>query len=286
MEAARVNAGRDVGYRDVKETGGEDLSICSQFVWHARDTSLLRPEPTRWTFSIQSTARVKIFRRRMNETGNVIPFWMQESRKLQVHVLRHERKRWNHDFFTEGASYGFPGPSGKIVFSANSVLADDLGLLHEGSICLPTLHDDSFLTLGEIQMSDPHAPRSGPLTSHNPIVKHVDHFTWTDASGEHMIEATVVAVKQGYVKLKKQDGSTVVMQITKLSKSDQDVLHRRDSPQTSKYWRKMETQSTFRTHQVPTRWGMTGRCPLAPSNHRRCFDPGLSVSQIHRKDDR
>ncbi|MGI9473426.1 MAG: trypsin-like peptidase domain-containing protein [Rubripirellula sp.] len=258
------------------------------------------------------------FELRMNETGNVITLWLNNSRKPQVHVIRQGRRQWTHDYFTEGAAYGFAGPTGKRIYSADSVLADDLGLLHEASLCIPTMHDDYFLSLAEIQMSDPNAPRTGPTTSLDPNVKHVDNFTWqlssvseakayrafrfmgdlneetlslgmeiderfvcvpqygvlaavlpeamrgsskrlslfslgnrlpgvsdpedsqaeqtdqpkpeqyriwTDATGKHTLEATAVAVKQGYVKFQKRDGSTVVMQITKLSKPDQEILN-------------------------------------------------------------
>lgn len=47
---------------------------------------------------------------------------------------------------------------------------------------------------------------------------------WTDSTGKYTLEASVVAVKRGYVKLEKRDGSTVVLPISKLSVADQEWL--------------------------------------------------------------
>ena len=48
--------------------------------------------------------------------------------------------------------------------------------------------------------------------------------TWTDSTGRHKIEAKLIAVKQGFVKLEKKDGSTIVLAINKLSQADQKLL--------------------------------------------------------------
>ncbi len=47
---------------------------------------------------------------------------------------------------------------------------------------------------------------------------------WTDITGQHTIEAEAVAVKQGWVQLKRADGKLVSVEITKLSKADQQHI--------------------------------------------------------------
>ncbi len=48
--------------------------------------------------------------------------------------------------------------------------------------------------------------------------------TFTDATGQHRIEAKVLAFKQGWVKLLKADGKEIALEITKLSSVDQDWI--------------------------------------------------------------
>ena len=51
-----------------------------------------------------------------------------------------------------------------------------------------------------------------------------DLRSWTDATGKHRIEAELVAVKQGWVRLKRASGELVSLPITRLSQSDQDYV--------------------------------------------------------------
>lgn len=267
------------------------------------------------------------FELRMNESGNVVTMWLNNTNKPQVHVMQRGRRQWSHNFFSEGAAYGYPSPTGKVTFSAEAVLARDLGKLHDVAIALPTLHDDYFLTLGQIVVADPPADRRtrrtrqgtfaerglsqveaftwhlasvsdadvhrswtfrGDLNEavllspryagiplderflcvplHNvlaavlpesprgasknlrlydlgerlpgaaapdlkqtaastqPAGDQISYREWTDASGRHTLEASVVAVKQGYVKLRKKDGSTVVLKVSQLSVPDRQWL--------------------------------------------------------------
>jgi hypothetical protein len=48
--------------------------------------------------------------------------------------------------------------------------------------------------------------------------------SWTDATGQHRIEAELVAVKQGWVRLKRASGEAVSLPIARLSKPDQDYV--------------------------------------------------------------
>jgi len=54
--------------------------------------------------------------------------------------------------------------------------------------------------------------------------------TWTDATGKYKIEAELVEVKGKDVVLKKSNGSTVTVPISKLSKADQEFLAKRSRP--------------------------------------------------------
>ncbi len=50
--------------------------------------------------------------------------------------------------------------------------------------------------------------------------------TWTDATGEHRIEAKLIATKQGWVQLETRAGKKISLPIKKLSQADQDLLAR------------------------------------------------------------
>ena len=71
-------------------------------------------------------------------------------------------------------------------------------------------------------VDEPSAEQDG--ASDAPPMDEPQSRKWTDSTGQHSLEASVVAVKQGYVKLAKKDGSTIVLQIQKLSTADQDYL--------------------------------------------------------------
>jgi WD40 repeat protein len=45
--------------------------------------------------------------------------------------------------------------------------------------------------------------------------------TWTDSSGKHKIKATLISLEDGTVTLEKADGSTIEIELAKLSKADQ-----------------------------------------------------------------
>ena len=47
---------------------------------------------------------------------------------------------------------------------------------------------------------------------------------WTNSTGKHTVEAELVEVNNGSVKLKKRDGKIITVQVTKLSKADRDYL--------------------------------------------------------------
>lgn len=47
---------------------------------------------------------------------------------------------------------------------------------------------------------------------------------WTDATGQHRIEAELVAVKEGWVRLKRASGESVSLPIARLSQLDQDYV--------------------------------------------------------------
>ncbi|MDZ7619272.1 MAG: SHD1 domain-containing protein [Patescibacteria group bacterium] len=48
--------------------------------------------------------------------------------------------------------------------------------------------------------------------------------SWTDATGKHRIEAELVAVKEGWVRLKRVSGESVSLPIARLSQPDQDYV--------------------------------------------------------------
>ena len=48
--------------------------------------------------------------------------------------------------------------------------------------------------------------------------------SWTDATGKHRIEAELIAVKEGWVRLKRASGESVSLPITRLSQPDQDYV--------------------------------------------------------------
>ncbi len=48
--------------------------------------------------------------------------------------------------------------------------------------------------------------------------------TWVDATGEFRVEAQMVAVKQGWVRLRKNDGSEISIPLAKLSRADQQYV--------------------------------------------------------------
>jgi len=53
---------------------------------------------------------------------------------------------------------------------------------------------------------------------------HAEMRTWTDASGQHKIEAELVGVQAGKVTLKRANGSTITLALNQLSKADQALL--------------------------------------------------------------
>ena len=68
-----------------------------------------------------------------------------------------------------------------------------------------------------------------------------DNFrTWRDSSGKFSIEAKYVSEADGNVTLEKRDGSTVTIQIDKLSSTDQQVLKRMNEPDAVKPQGKVE----------------------------------------------
>jgi hypothetical protein len=50
---------------------------------------------------------------------------------------------------------------------------------------------------------------------------------WTDATGAHVIEAVLLDVVDGAVRLKRQDGSEVSVLLDRLSQEDQQSIQRR-----------------------------------------------------------
>jgi hypothetical protein len=52
--------------------------------------------------------------------------------------------------------------------------------------------------------------------------------TWTDATGKHSTQAKFIAAKEGYVKLEKEDGSSVVLKLSALSQADQDYVAKQE----------------------------------------------------------
>lgn len=54
--------------------------------------------------------------------------------------------------------------------------------------------------------------------------------TWTDSSGQHKVRASLVAVEEGKVRLKKEDGAVVELPLAKLSTLDQRWIERNWKP--------------------------------------------------------
>ena len=48
--------------------------------------------------------------------------------------------------------------------------------------------------------------------------------TWTDSTGNHTVEAEFVDLKDGKVRLKKEDGKTITIPIERLSEADQEFV--------------------------------------------------------------
>ncbi len=59
---------------------------------------------------------------------------------------------------------------------------------------------------------------------------HAEFRTWKDASGAHEIKAELVGVAGGKVTLKRENGTTLVMPLTSLSKEDQTFLNGGKAP--------------------------------------------------------
>lgn len=56
------------------------------------------------------------------------------------------------------------------------------------------------------------------------LVCHAEIRTWTDASGQHKIEAELVGVQAGKVTLKRADGTVITLTVNQLSAADQALL--------------------------------------------------------------
>jgi hypothetical protein len=56
------------------------------------------------------------------------------------------------------------------------------------------------------------------------LVCHAEIRTWTDASGQHKIEAELVGVQAGKVTLKRANGTVITLTVNQLSAADQALL--------------------------------------------------------------
>jgi hypothetical protein len=75
-----------------------------------------------------------------------------------------------------------------------------------------------------IQEAEP-TPTVGPVLEPEPEPEPETTFrTWTDSTGEHKVEAEFVSATMGQVKLRKADGSEVVLPMERLSEADQEWL--------------------------------------------------------------
>lgn len=54
--------------------------------------------------------------------------------------------------------------------------------------------------------------------------------SWTDTSGQHRVEATLISSKDGKVTLRKSDGSEVTLALEKLSREDREFVRRNTGP--------------------------------------------------------
>ncbi|TVS07952.1 MAG: hypothetical protein EA424_29170 [Planctomycetaceae bacterium] len=121
---------------------------------------------------------------------------------------------------------------GQIVQSLNRnrwVAADILELYQDGQVKVrprgwTTTAWDKVVTRDEIQLAPEHLfqPYWIPGSS-----AENDLRNWTDATGAHVIEAELLDVVDGTVRLKRQDGREVSVPLDRLSQEDQQYIQRR-----------------------------------------------------------
>lgn len=88
------------------------------------------------------------FRVRNSDDGSAVTMWLAGNSRIGGHLLIKNRSRWKYDRVQPLPGYFVPGPTGELLFTADSVLASDLTELHETPLTLPTTSPDYFLTLG------------------------------------------------------------------------------------------------------------------------------------------
>jgi hypothetical protein len=83
------------------------------------------------------------------------------------------------------------------------------------------------IQLAPDEVDQPHKPpTASPTTATSTSAATGSTRTWTDASGEHKIEATYLGVADGKVKLKKSDGKEIAVPLDKLSADDQKLVEK------------------------------------------------------------
>ena len=86
---------------------------------------------------------------------------------------------------------------------------------------------------------------------------------WTDNTGKCKIEAELVEVKNGNVRLKRQDGKIITLPVVKLSKTDQDYLSNPNPLAIASGWvcqfrRETKRTSCFSANQFTIQSASTG----------------------------
>jgi hypothetical protein len=71
------------------------------------------------------------------------------------------------------------------------------------------------------------APPTNPPAGEDPFAQNATpgYRTWTDVSGKHQVEATLVGFEDGAVRLKKTNGRYCRVLLEKLSRVDREVVH-------------------------------------------------------------